>query len=160
MFWEDEGNEPVRESNAMKVLREKAEADSKLIREMSEQLNAMKRESEATKLTSVVTSKGLDPKVAEIVKAAGVEPTEQAVEAWLKDFGDVFVKAPGQEPTGDAGAEQPPASAVPDGEQEALAAMAAAAQGAVPAKGLEGIEAQINAATDIESLLKVLGAQG
>jgi hypothetical protein len=155
MFWEDDDDAP-RESNAMRVLREKAEADSKVIREMAEELKGLRAERDQEKVRSVVTSKGLDPKVASLAAAAGVEPNEQAVEAWLADFGDVFAKA-GQEPTGETGDEQPPVDEVPADEQAALAAFAAAAQGSEPAKGLAAVETQIKAADSPEAVLRALG---
>jgi len=93
-----------------------------------------------------------------VVAAAGVEPTEQAVEAWLKDYGDVFAKrSTGQEPAEATGEEQSGEQVVPAEDQVALAAMAAAAQGAEPAKGLAALEAQIGSAKSEAELLKLLG---
>lgn len=157
MFWEDDDRQP-RESNAMKALREKAEADSKKITELTEQLQKLSREVSESRVERVVTTKGFDPRVAALAAAAGVEPTDQAVEAWLKEFGDVFVKTTsGQEPAEATGEEQSGEQVVPDDEQVALAALAAAAQGAEPAKGLAALESQLRTAPDEAALLKLLG---
>jgi hypothetical protein len=159
MFWEDDDSAP-RESNAMRVLREKAEADSKVIREMAEELKSIRRERDQEKVARVVQSKGLDPKVAALAAAAGVEPSEQAVEAWLGEYGNVFAVKSGQEPTGDGGDEQPPASDVPTAEQAALAAFAAAAQDATePAKGLGVLSDKIKSASSPEEVLAALGVR-
>lgn len=158
MFWEDDTQHQPRESNAMKALREKAEADSKKIAELTEAVNKLTKEVTTSRVEKVVTSKGLSPKVAAIVAAAGVEPTEQAVEAWLKDYGDVFAKAGGQEPAEATGEEQSGEQVVSVEDQVALAAMAAAAQGAEPAKGLAALESQISSAKSEAELLKLLGA--
>lgn len=157
MFWENEDEAP-RESNAMKALREKAEADSKTIREMAERLAAMEKRDQEARVASVITSKGLDPKVAALAAAAGVEADEQAVEAWLKDYGDVFARKSGsEEPTGST-EEQHGESGTPTDEQVALAAMAAAAQGNTPAAGMGVLEQKIQSAESAEDLLKILGA--
>lgn len=166
MFWEDD-NGGQRESNAMRALREKAEADSKKITDLTEAVSKLTEELHSTKVKDVVTNAGLDPRVADLAKqAVGTDP--QAVEAWLKDNGDLFAKpvgAPaggseGQEPAGATGEEQPGGqSEVPADEQAALAALAAAAQGSEPAKGLEAVANSMSEAKtpeDVERLLQTL----
>lgn len=168
MFWENDGSngEPPRESNAMRALREKAEADSKAIAELRDMVGELTKELSAGKVEKVVTSKGFDPGLAEIAKTVvGSDP--QAVEAWLKDNEKLFAKPAaaasaleGQEPTGDTGEEQSgEGSVVPADEQAALAAHAAAAQGSTPAKGLEAVVSsmsQAQSAEDVEKLLQTL----
>lgn len=167
MFWENDGSngEQPRESNAMRALREKAEADSKAIAELRDMVGTLTQELSAGKVEKVVTSKGFDPGLAEIAKTVvGSDP--QAVETWLKDNEKLFAKAAAapsaedQEPTGDTGEEQSgEGSVVPADEQAALAAHAAAAQGSTPAKGLEAVVSsmsQAQSADDVEKLLQTL----
>jgi hypothetical protein len=142
----------------VKALREKAEADSKRLKEQGDQIAKLSARLAENDLRDVVTSKGLPAKVAKLAAAAGVEPTAEAVEAWVKDYGDVFITSggPTQEPAGQEGA-APPAANVSADEQAALAAMAAAAQGGqAGSAGMSALEAAINGATDEEALLKIL----
>ena len=67
-FWAD-GVDEVEETNAMRVLREKAEADSKVIREMAERLAKMEAKEQRSALEDSLKAKGLDPKVAEDITA-------------------------------------------------------------------------------------------
>lgn len=161
-FWDGtDGYEPQgRESNAMKALREKAEADSKTIREQAERLAKLEKAQAIQSLESVVKSKGLDPKVAALAAAQGVEPSEQAVEAFLKDYGDVFVKSGGSEPAGDSAGEADAGSSVPEGEQQALSAMAAASQGGQAPTGLDAMASKLNSFDNADDLIKFLESQG
>ena len=160
MFWEND-TETGRESNAMRALREKAEADSKKITELTDAVSKLTEKLNSNEVTKVVSTKGLDPRVAELAKSAvGTDP--QAVEAWLEKNGDLFAKAgtpatPGQEPTPESEGEQPPASEVPADEQVALAAFAAAAQGSEPAKGMEALQSKISSVNSPEELAALLG---
>ena len=165
MFWENDDNGGARESNAMRALREKAEADSKAIAELRDMVGELTKELSAGKVEKVVTSKGLDPAVAEIAqKVVGTDP--QAVEVWLKENEKLFAKpaagtpTPGQEPAGATEEEQPGGeSVVRADEQAALAALAAAAQGSTPAKGMEAVATQMSQAKtpeDVEKLLQTL----
>jgi hypothetical protein len=160
-FWDgSDGSEyEGRESNAMKALREKAEADSKTIREMSEKLAKLEQAQAVQSLESVVKSKGLDPKVAALAAKAGVDPSEQAVEAFLKDYGDVFVKSGGSEPAGESEEEAASGSSVPEGEQQALSAMAAAGQGGAPPTGLSAMASKLDSFDNADDLIKFLESQ-
>lgn len=156
MFWEDD--DQPRESNAMRALREKAEADSRKIAELTETVTKLSQEVSATRVEKAVTSKGLPPKVAALAAKAGVGSDPEAVEAFLKEYGDVFAGSTGTEPTGESGDEQPPADdVVPADEQVALAAAAAAARGGQPAVGLKATEDKVRAAQTPEEVLAALG---
>lgn len=158
-YEDNDDNNGASESNAMRVLREKAEADSKLIREMSEELKEYRRERELDKLTGVAKSKGLDPSVVALATKAGYEANEQGLDGFLKDFGGLITKpaegseTEGEQPLGDE-------TTVSAEEQAALGTMAAASQSATPAKGIAALEAQIMGATDEEALLKILQSNG
>ena len=157
-YEDDNDNSGTSESNAMRVLREKAEADSKLIREMSEELKEYRRERELDKLTGVAKSKGLDPSVVALATKAGYDPNEQGLDGFLKDFGGLIAK-PAGEP--EAEGEQLPGAddSVPAEEAAALEAMAAASQSAVPAKGIAALEAQMSSINDPDEFIKFLQSQ-
>lgn len=156
-YEDDNDNNGAGESNAMRVLREKAEADSKLIREMSEELKEYRRERELDKLTNVAKSKGLDPSVVALATKAGYDPNEQGLDGFLKDFGGLITKPAEPEAEG----EQPPGeeTTLSAEEQAALGTMAAASQSAVPAKGIAALEAQMSAIQDPDEFIKFLQAQ-
>lgn len=151
-IWEDDEQ---YESNAMRVLREKAENDSKLIREMSEELKALRRERQAESLSKAAKEKGLDPSVVKLAEKAGYALDEQGLEGFLKDFGALVAKpAPAaQEDETDV----PDEDVVPSDEQAVLSGIASSASGAQPKAGLDALEAQIKSADSQESLLKLLG---
>lgn len=159
-FWNDgiESNE-TEETNPMRVLREKAEADSRLIREMSEQIAALAARVAADDMAKTVESKKLPPKVAALAKAAGVKD-QAGLDTFLSEYGDVFA-APSSGTTA-PGDEQPPEveDGVPAEEQGALSTMAAASQGATPVTGLEAVEAKMQEIDDPEEFLKFLQSQG
>jgi len=109
----------------------------KLIKKQNEKLAELENELKAAQakvrradITEVLQNLGLKPKVAKLIPS-DVEPTEDAVKAWAKDYEDVIgpLKADGtpaaestQEPET---TEQTAASSVPD---EYVAAMTAAQQ--------------------------------
>lgn len=146
-YWQDD--DEVTESNAMRVLREKAEADSKVIREMAERLRKMEEAEQRRNLESTLNAKGLDPKVAELI------PADANPEEWLTTYGNLFGAA------STASQEEAPVTddGVPADEAAALAAMGTVASGAQPKAGLNSVEAQILAATNEEDLLRFLHSQ-
>lgn len=137
-FWQD-GDDPdeVQESNPMRVLREKADADSKVIREMAERLRKMEEKEQRRELADKIVAKGLDPKVAALI------PADKNPDEWLNEYAGLFarpaeVEAEPSEEEG-AGADD----SVSAENAAALAAIAASAKGGVPKGGLDAVEAKI-----------------
>lgn len=159
MFWEDNGQAQGQESNAMKVLREKAEADSKRLNEMADQVATLTSALNAERVEKVVTSKGYDSSVVAMLTDAGLDPTPQAIEAFLTKHGDKLAK-PGAagEPNGTTDAAG--GDVVPADEQAALSAMAAGAAGAVPQVGMSALESKIKGFSNADDLMKFLQSQG
>lgn len=153
MFTEYDG----QESNAMRVLREKAEADSRALNEMRETVSQLSKELSTTRVEKVVTSKGYDPGVAALAVAGGAS-TPEAVEAWLNDNGKFLAKTVSQEPTEEPEGEKTPESVVPEDERAALAAIAAASQGATPSAGLTPVQSQVTQADSPEAVMAALAA--
>lgn len=157
-YW-DEENETRGESSVIKVLREKAEADSKVIREMAEELKEIRKERQLDKLSKVVASRELDPSVVSLAEKAGYELSENGLESFLKDFGTVVSK-PAPKPDEQSGEEQTAAglvqTVVAAEEQASLEAMSAASHGVQPAVGLAASASAINAADSPEAVMAVL----
>ena len=151
-FWAD-GVDEVEETNAMRVLREKAEADSKVIREMAERLAKMEKAENDRAALDKVTAKGLDPKVLDLI------PEGKDVDAFLADYGTLLATKSEvtdevtDEEEGDEG------SAIPADEAAARAAVAKAASGAQPKAGLDATEAKIKDFDNAEDLLAFLATQ-
>lgn len=158
-YW-DEENETRGESSVIKVLREKAEADSKVIREMADELKEIRKERQLDKLSKVVESRELDPSVLGLAEKAGYELTEAGLDSFIKDFGNVVAKKAKVDEAPAGGEEQTPADVVKTvlaaEEQEELTAMSAASQGAQPASGLAATEAAINSADSPEAVMALL----
>lgn len=151
-FWQD-GNDDDNsgESNAMRVLREKADADSKVIREMAERLQKMEQKESRNTLEASLKGKGLDLRVADLIPD-GTDPDE-----WLKTYGALLKS--GEVATDDTEGEE-----IPDGvsaeDAAALAALSKAGSDATPKVGLDAVEARINSFENEEELLKFLQSQG
>ena len=148
--WQDE--DAVQETNAMRVLREKAEADSALIREMRDELREMREERLRTKAVEKVTAKGLDPKVLDLIPE-GTDPQK-----FLDDYADLFKsKAEATAPVEDQVDDLP--DGVPADEAAAHAAVASAARSATPASGADSQAAKIQSFDNAEDLLAYLATQ-
>lgn len=145
--------EDNQETNAMRVLREKAEADSALIREMRDELRAMRDERQRDALSQKVVAKGLDPKVMDLIPE-GTDPQK-----FLDDYADLF-KTKVEAPAGETEVE---GEVLPDGvpadEAAAHAAVAAAARSATPASGADSQAAKIASFDNADDLLAYLATQ-
>jgi hypothetical protein len=154
-FWADDTDE-VDETNAMRVLREKAEADSKVIREMADRLAKMEAKEARSSLEDSLKAKGLDPKVADLI------PKDTDPEKFLADYGALLVRASteGSEESGGE-AEGEPEGEVSADEAAARAAIANAASGAQPKAGLDSVAAKLQpgAFDNAEDLLAFLQSQ-
>jgi hypothetical protein len=149
-FWQDDTDE-VPETNAMRVLREKAEADSKVIREMAERLAKMEARENESKVDSLITAKGLDPKVKDLI------PKDSDPEKFLADYGALFAVKQAEAEAEAEGSEDE--GVIPADEAAARAAVAGAASGAAPKAGLDSVEAKLQSFDNPEDLLAFLATQ-
>lgn len=83
----EEAPQAPRESNAMKALREKAEADSQKIAELSSIVEKLTNQNKRAAVQGVFESKGVNPKIAKFYK--GEADTEQ-IDSWLAENADIF----------------------------------------------------------------------
>lgn len=151
--WQDD-NEGLEETNAMRVLREKAEADSKTIREMAERLAKMEERENQSRLDALIVAQGLDPKVKDLI------PKDSDPEKFLADYGSLLVRK-SETPPGEGGEEDDGSAGdgVPADEAAAQAAISGAASGAQPKAGLDATEAKIQSFDNAEDLLAFLQSQ-
>jgi len=146
------------ESNAMRVLREKAEADSALIREMRDELATMRQERQRSEAAKVAADLGVDPGVLSLAPE-GSDPTE-----WLKANANLFAKTKvdasvddsqeAEDDTSDA-----PVSTIPDDEAAAHEAIASSAREAQPPVGLNSLTSAIAAADSPEAVSALLAKE-
>lgn len=87
--FEDFDEEPQRrENNALRELRKANRAKDKQIKELMEQLTTINKSVREQSVKEVLTSKGINPKVAALIPSDVKSPEE--VTNWLDEFGDVF----------------------------------------------------------------------
>ncbi len=141
------------ESNAMRVLREKAEADSALIREMRDELATMRVERQKVEAAKVAKDLGVDPGVLGLVPD-GTDPTE-----WLKANAALFAKA-GETANPEVTDEpEAPVSTIPDDEAAAHEAITSSAREAQPPVGLNSLTSAIAAADSPEAIAALLAKE-
>lgn len=76
-----------QETNAMKALREKAEADSKKIAELSQIVDKLHRQNQQNAVKGLFEAKGVNPKVAKFYNG---DADPEQVNSWLAENADVF----------------------------------------------------------------------
>lgn len=169
--WNDEGqffgtDEQSGSQNPIRALREKAESDSKTIKELKEELAKLRTVTRQTAVADLLKSKGLDPVVAELVPA-DVEATPDALEAWYGKYSKVFnpAKATSENETeGEAqgaGEAEAAGSTVPESEQDALGQMVQAMNQNVAPAAAADLQRKMENAGDLSELLSVIkGQQG
>lgn len=151
-------DEDEYETNAMRVLREKAEADSALIREMRDELSTMRQDRQKDAATKVARDLGVDPGVLSLAPA-DADPAK-----WLKDNAALFAKAapvggegqPVQEAEVESDA---PVSTIPDDEAAAHEAIASSAREAQAPVGLNSLTSAIAAADSPEAVAALLAKE-
>ena len=85
-FYDNAGGQS-QETPSIKVLREKAEADSKRIAELTEAVNRLNEQGRKQNVVNILAEKGLHPKLAELYQG---EPTAEKVSEWATEYAPVF----------------------------------------------------------------------
>jgi hypothetical protein len=88
---DDENETPQVGNNndLIKQLRKAERSKDKMIKELQSKLGDLESAQREVTVRSVLESKGLNPKVAKLLPA-NLEPTAEAVDGWLAEYGDVF----------------------------------------------------------------------
>lgn len=142
-YYEDAGS-----SALVRKLRKELKAAKKALNERETALTSLKSEFRTRTIKDVLASNGANPKIAAFVPA-DIEPSEQAVNEWLNEYGDVFGFKPS---TSDDGSQ--PASSVDAG---AVGRMSAVEESGIPTEVSADIEARILSANSREELQALLG---
>ena len=77
------------ETNGIKDLRKAKRADEKRIKELTEKLEAFERQQKESTVKSVLESKGVNSKAARLILKDLDEVSEESVNSWLRDNGDI-----------------------------------------------------------------------
>lgn len=86
---DDEPRQANNEQDLIKRLRKAERSKDKTIKELQAQLNELMSSQREVNVKSVLESKGLSPKVAKLLPA-DIEPSAEAIDSWLSEYGDVF----------------------------------------------------------------------
>lgn len=85
-------------SATIKSLRAALRASNKRAKEMQTELDGVRTTSRQTTLADLLKDRNLDPKVAKFFPK-DADATEEAVDKWLEEDGDIFAKTSGQQQT-------------------------------------------------------------
>jgi hypothetical protein len=83
---DDFGNEP---QDVVKQLRKVNRTLEKRLKELEVEANTLKVQTRQRTVKDVLSAKGINPKVAAFIPQ-DIDTTEEAVSAWLTEYGDVF----------------------------------------------------------------------
>ena len=95
-YWddeEDEDNVPDHQltgDDLVKKLRKAKRADEKRIKELSEQLEGFLKEKKENTVKDVLAKKGVNAKAARLILKDVQEATEESIDSWLRDNGDLI----------------------------------------------------------------------
>lgn len=158
MSYEDElfdhSEEMPSDSNLVKKLRSKIDELAAKAKELETENQSLKGQSRKQTLSSALTTRGYPAKIAAFIPA-DIEPTDEAIDEWLSEYGDVFGGA--NQSTQEQAVQQAPVVVGSAADAEAYRRMSAAETGAdVPANISGDILAQINAAESMDDLMAVL----
>lgn len=95
--FEDESEQPRKAegNDLVRQLRRAQRAAEKKAKELESELSTLRSAQRENVIKSVLESKGLNPKVAKFIPA-DVETTEESINQWISEYGDVFGLAPQQ----------------------------------------------------------------
>lgn len=155
-----DGYEDGQGNDLVKSLRKKISDDAKALKEMEKEFGALKARERTRTVADVLSAKGVPVKVAKLVPET-IEPTEDAVNKWLDEFGDVFgakSAETGTEKTTEA--PQETSSTVGTDDQDALNRIAeSSSSGVIPATAVNEQMQKVQAASHDELLQMIADAQ-
>jgi len=149
-YWddeEDEDNVPDHQltgDDLVKKLRKAKRADEKRIKELSEQLEGFLKEKKENTVKDVLAKKGVNAKAARLILKDVQEATEESIDSWLRDNGDLI----GYNPQAEKVEEQNNLAALR--QQDVLT------QGGISPDKVVDIEARMNSAESMDELIDLL----
>jgi hypothetical protein len=154
-YWDDEDDDldtdtdtQMDGSDLLKKLRKAKRADEKRIKELTEQLEGITKVQRERTVKEVLEKKGVNPKAVRLILKDIDDVSEESVNNWLEDNGDLF----GLTPTEDA-------PAVSTTDRAALRQQDAVTQGATTPDRAENLEQRLNNAESADEILSILRSQ-
>jgi len=94
-YWDEEEDDDTPEQqltgdDLVKRLRKAKRADEKRIKELSEQLEGFLKERKERTVTEVLAKKGVNAKAARLILKDVEDATEESIDSWLRDNGDLI----------------------------------------------------------------------
>lgn len=87
--WEYDPEDDIQASDLVKQLRKQLSESQKKNKELDTELGTLRPQVRKNSVASVLSNLGYNTKIAALLPES-VEPSKEAVETWLKDYGDVF----------------------------------------------------------------------
>jgi hypothetical protein len=149
-YWddeEDEDNVPDHQltgDDLVKKLRKAKRADEKRIKELSEQLEGFLKEKRETTVKDVLAKKGVNAKAARLILKDVEDATEESIDSWLRDNGDLIGYTPQAEQ------EEVQNNLATLRQQDVLT------QGGLTPSNAIDIEARMNSAESMDELINLL----
>ena len=135
-------------SDLLKKLRKAKRSDEKRIKELTEQLEGYSKAQRERTVKEVLEKKGVNPKAVRLILKDIDDVSEESVNNWLEDNGDLF----GLTPTSDA-------PAVSDMDRAALRQQDSITQGAITPDRAENLEQRLANAESADEILSLLRSQ-
>jgi len=154
-YWdEDEDDQDTQDdiqmdgSDLLKKLRKAKRSDEKRIKELTEQLEGISKSQRERLVKDILEKKGVNPKAQRLILKDLDDITEESVNTWLEDNGDLFGLTVNQD-----------APAVSDMDRAALRQQDSITQGAITPDRAENLEQRLNNAESAEEILSLLRSQ-
>ena len=153
-YWDEDEDEdtiddtPVDGSDLLKKLRKAKRADEKRIKELTDQLEGLSKQQRERTVKEVLEKKGVNPKAVRLILKDIDEVSEESVNNWLEDNGDLFGLTKSED-----------APAVSDIDRAALRNQDSVTQGATTPDRGENLEMRLNNAESAEELISILYSQ-
>ena len=135
-------------SDLLKKLRKAKRNDEKRIKELTEQLETISKSQRERTVKEVLEKKGVNPKAVRLILKDIDDVSEESVNNWLEDNGDLFGLTPTQE--------APQAS---ETDRAALRQQDVMTQGAITPDRAENLSLRMDQADNLDDFLNVLRSQ-
>ena len=149
-YW-DEDEEDVEtpeqqlsDNDLVKKLRKAKRSDEKRIKELSDQLEGFLKEKRERTVVEVLSKKGVNAKAARLILKDVEDATEESIDSWLRDNGDLI----GYNPQTEAEDKQQ--------DLEALRQQDILTQGGIAPDKVVDIESRINNVDSMDELINLL----
>ena len=153
-YWDEDDDDDTMDevqmdgSDLLKKLRKAKRADEKRIKELTEQLEGLSKEQRERTVKEVLEKKGVNPKAVRLILKDIDEVTEEAVNNWLDDNGDLFGITPTQDAPG-----------ISEVDRAALRNQDNFSQGAITPDRAENLEMRLDNAQSAEEIISLLYSQ-